>query len=41
MDDIDDSFIESELSSEHGNTCGNPAAIIHDEEFCLAAREYT
>ena len=40
LDDVDDSFIELELSSERGKACGNTAAIIHDEEFCLAAREY-
>ena len=40
LDDVDDSFIELELSSERGKACGNPAAIIHDEEFCLAVREY-
>ena len=40
LDDVDDSFIELELSSERGKACGNPTAIIHDEEFCLAAREY-
>ena len=40
LDDVDDNFIELELSSERGKACGNPAAIIHDEGFCLAAREY-
>ena len=40
LDDVDDSFIEMELMSERGKACGNPTAIIHDEEFCLAAREH-
>ena len=40
LDDVDDSFIELEFSSECGKACGNAAAIIHDEEFCLAAQEY-
>ena len=40
LDDVDNSFIELELSSERGKACGNPTAIIHDEEFCLAAREH-
>ena len=29
-----------ELTSERGKACGNPTAIIHDVEFCIAAREY-
>ena len=40
LDDVDDSFIEMELTSERGKACGNPTATIHDEEFCLAAREH-
>ena len=40
LEDVDNSFIQVKLSSEHGKACGNPRAIIHDEEFCLAAREY-
>ena len=39
LDDVDDSIIELELSSEREKACSNPAAIIHDE-FCLAEREY-
>ena len=40
LDDIDDQFIEAELSSERGKACGNPTAILHDEEFQLAARTF-
>ena len=29
-----------ELTSGHGKVCGNPTAIIHNEGFCLAAREH-
>ena len=40
LDDVDDGFIELELSSDRVKACGNPTSIIHDEEFSLAAREY-
>ena len=40
LDDVDDSFIEMELTSERGKACGNPTAIIRDKEFYLAAREH-
>ena len=39
-DDIDLEYLEAELSSERGKGCGNPTAILHDEEFQLAARTY-
>ena len=34
LNDVDDSFIELELTSERGKASSNPKAIIHDEEFC-------
>lgn len=40
IDNIDDHYIETELSSERGKACGNPTAILHDEEFQLAARAF-
>ena len=40
LDNIDDHYIETELSSERGKACGNPTAILHDEEFQLAARAF-
>ena len=40
IDDIDHEYMEMELSSERGRGCGNPTAILHDEEFMLTAREY-
>ena len=39
LDNVDDNFIEIELTSERGKACG-PTGIIHDEEFCLTAREH-
>ena len=39
-EDAYDSITQVELSSVCGKACGNPGTIIHDEEFCLAAREY-
>ena len=38
--DLDLEFIQIELSSELGKACGNPDAILHDEEFQLSARKY-
>ena len=40
LDNIDDHYIETELSSERGKACGNPTVILHDEEFQLAARAF-
>ena len=40
ISDIDLDFIQTELSSERGKSCGNPDAILHDEEFQLSARKY-
>ena len=40
VDDIDDHFIEMELSSERGKVCGNQISILHNEEFQLAAHTY-
>ena len=40
LNDLDLEFIQTELSSERGKACGNPDAILHDEEFQLSARKY-
>ena len=40
LDDIDNQFVETELSSERVKVCGNPTAILHDEEFQLAAHTF-
>ena len=33
LDNIDDHYIETELSSERGKACSNPTAILHDERI--------
>ena len=40
LNDLDLDFIQTELSSEQGKACGNPDAILHDEDFQLSARKY-
>ena len=40
LNDLDLDFIQTELSSERGKSCGNPDAILHDEDFQLSARKY-
>ena len=40
LNDLDLDFIQTELSSERGKACGNPDAILHDEDFQLSARKY-
>ena len=39
LDDIDDDFIQSELSSDRGKTSINDS-LLHDEDFRLSARTY-
>ena len=39
LEDIDNEYMETDLSSERGKGCGNPDAILHDKEFQLAARQ--
>ena len=40
LNDLDLEFIQTELSSERGKACGNPDAILHNEEFQLSAGKY-
>ncbi len=40
MENIDDDFVETELSSERGHATSNPGSLLYDEEFRLQARQY-
>ena len=40
VDDIDNEMLNTLLSSERGKACKNPWSLIHDEEFCIKAREF-
>ena len=40
VDDIDNEMINTLLVSERGKACKNPWSLIHDEEFCIKAREF-
>lgn len=40
LEDIDNEYVEMELSSERGKACGNATSLLHDEDFQLAACSY-
>ena len=40
LDNIDNEFIDIQLSSNRGCGIGNQSSIIHDEEFKISAREF-
>ena len=40
LDNIDNEFIDIQLSSNRGSSIGNQSSIIQDEEFKISAREF-
>ena len=40
VDDIDNEMMNILLASDRGKACKNPWSPIHDEEFCIKAREF-